>query len=374
MTQHPISWYVHELRDDLPANTFTPVPSRLLWLALHLAILAGGITAIGLGIGGIWLALALIPIMGISIAGATFVPHETLHGAVVRNRTVRSVVGWLGFLPFMVSPRLWTAWHNKVHHGHTGKPGVDPDAYPSLSQYKASPVVRAVTDRFSLRHSSPTGFLSLILGFTVQAAQMLVGGRKLGLSRREHVKAWLETGLAAALWTTVAVLLGPLPFLLAFVAPLLIGNSIVMAFILTNHSLSPQTETNDPLLNSLSVSNPWFIDLVTLNFGLHVEHHLLPAMSSARAPALRDLLVARWPERYQSMPFGRALWRLARTARVYEDATTLIDPPSGRRFPTILPRDVVVPPEELTPVPAATPAATDSAPLLTPPLLPVPPR
>ena len=65
---------------------------------------------------------------------------------------------------------------------------------------------------------------------------------------------------------------------------------------------------------------------------------------------------------------------LARTARVYEDATTLIDPPSGRRFPTILPRDVVVPPEELTPVPAATPAATDSAPLLTPPLLPVPPR
>ena len=66
-------------------------------------------------------------------------------------------------------------------------------------------------------------------------------------------------------------------------------------------------------------------------FGFHVEHHLFPAMSTRHAPAVRAACAARWPERYQSMPLGEALRRLHRTARVYIDATTLIDPNTGPR-------------------------------------------
>jgi fatty acid desaturase len=101
--------------------------------------------------------------------------------------------------------------------------------------------------------------------------------------------------------------------------------------------LSPLTEINDPLLNSLSVSAPRFIEKMHLDFGLHVEHHIFPALSSAYAPLVRDAILERWPERYQSMPIWRALQLLFSTPRVYEDAVTLIDPRDGRRYSTLLP-------------------------------------
>ena len=85
------------------------------------------------------------------------------------------------------------------------------------------------------------------------------------------------------------------------------ANVIVMSFILTNHSLSPLIPVNDPLVSGLSVTSNRFIELITLRFGYHVEHHLFPAMSSRHAHRVRDLLVERWPERYQAMPLTAAI-------------------------------------------------------------------
>ena len=76
---------------------------------------------------------------------------------------------------------------------------------------------------------------------------------------------------------------------------------------------------------------------LTLGFGFHGEHHLFPAMSTRHAPKVRALLLAKWPERYQSMPLGTALATLHRTARVYRDNVTLTDPRSGAVWPTLLP-------------------------------------
>jgi fatty acid desaturase len=125
--------------------------------------------------------------------------------------------------------------------------------------------------------------------------------------------------------------------LFVFVLPLLVANAIVMSFILTNHSLSPRVEINDPLVSGLSVTAPRWIEWVTLRFGYHVEHHLFPAMSSRHARTVRELLCERWPERYKSMPLRKALRELHRTARIYKDAVTLIDPRTGDEFPTLMP-------------------------------------
>ena len=38
MTPKPISYYARELRAQLPADVFETVPSRLAWLALHVAV------------------------------------------------------------------------------------------------------------------------------------------------------------------------------------------------------------------------------------------------------------------------------------------------------------------------------------------------
>ena len=142
------------------------------------------------------------------------------------------------------------------------------------------------------------------------------------------------------MWVTVAALVGFVPFLFVFVMPLVIANMIIMSFILTNHSLSPQIPINDPLISGLSVTASRWVEWVMLRFGFHVEHHLFPAMSSRHAHAVRTLVRQRWPERYQSMTLVNAVRELHRTARVYKDAVTLIDPRTGREFPTIMPTAV----------------------------------
>jgi fatty acid desaturase len=110
-----------------------------------------------------------------------------------------------------------------------------------------------------------------------------------------------------------------------------------MSYILTNHSLSPLTGVNDPLLNSLSVEVPEVLHRLHLRFGLHVEHHLFPAMSSAHAPLVQAALRAKFPDRYQSLPLLTALRRLAGTPRVYATPTRLVDPLSGHEADTLLP-------------------------------------
>ena len=330
-----------------------------------MGIIALGITSLAAGWVP-WLAAGGVSLLiGASFAGLTFLAHETLHGAVVRGRRMRRLVGTLSFLPFMISPRLWIAWHNRVHHGHTNHGGVDPDAYPTLEQYQQDRLLRIVTDHLGPGGRRPNGVLSLLIGFSIQSGHMLLSAKANGLlSPRQHAIALIESGLAAATWLSLAVFIGWLPFLFAFVLPLLVANAIVMGFILTNHSLSPLSDVNDPLFNSLSVTVPRWAELWTLRFGFHVEHHLFPWMSSRHAPVVRSLILGRWPERYQSMPIGRALSALHRTGRVYKDATTLSDRLGGKESMTLLPRDWDVHGREpLVPRPAPASSASLCAPV-----------
>jgi fatty acid desaturase len=335
----PISAYARALKDALGPEIFAPARSRLLWFLLHVAVAAAGIVAIGLGVGGTLGALILSPFIGLAFGGLSFVGHETLHGAVVRSGGLRLAMGWVCFLPFTLSPRHWVAWHNRVHHGHAMQPGVDPDCYPTLADYNESWILRAA-DRFSVGRWRVLGAMSLLLGFTGQSNQTFWRSGRRFLGEREYPFALAETLAGWAFWLAIAWWVGPLGFLFAYGIPILIANCIVMAHILTNHSLSPLTEVNDPLLNSLSVTAPRWLSVYTLDFGLHVEHHLFPSMSSKHAPRLRDALVERWPERYQSMPLFAALGRLFQTARVYKTPTTLMDPRDGREFEALLPRKV----------------------------------
>jgi fatty acid desaturase len=334
----PRASYVHALRDDLPANTFDRAPSRLAFIPVHVAIITIAVIAIARG----WLPWFTVPLVslaiGASFAGLTFVAHEALHGGIVRSRRVQYAIGALGFLPFVVSPTLWIAWHNGAHHAHTNLPD-DPDCYPTLDQYRARKSTRFSVDAFSLGGRRWRGALSLVLGFTVQSADQLLTARRRGfLSTRQHRRAIAESVLGLAWWAAVAVMVGLLAFVFVFVLPLLVANVCVMAFILTNHSLSPRVAVNDPLISGLSVTTTRIVDWLTLGFGYHVEHHLFPAMSTRHAPTVRAHVLARWPDRYQSMPLVSALRRMYRGARVYQSETMLCDPKTGTVHATLAPR------------------------------------
>ena len=340
MDLKPAGWYARALRASLPEHVHAPATSRVLWLPVHAAIIAtlAWTLATGRLPAPLWPLASLV--IGCCLAGVTFLGHETLHGGVVRGKLAIRVVGWFGFLPFVVSPQLWMAWHNRVHHNHTGKVGVDPDMYPTLEEYRTQASARIMADHFGLGRKRLLSLFSVLVGFTGQSQQMLWKARGRGmLTPKLHRRAIAETLLGVAFWATVGVLVGPLPFVFVYVLPLVVANSIVMMFIMTNHNLSPLTEINDPLVNSLSVTLPRWLEFLTLDFGFHVEHHVLPTMSTRHGRVVRELLIEKWSGRYQTMPLGRALLQLYRTARVYKDNVTLIDPPSGETWPTLLPSE-----------------------------------
>jgi fatty acid desaturase len=328
--------YVGELRPDLPADAFAPATSRIALVPVNLLLIASAILAVGLGWVPWFVAPLLSLVIGVCFASLTFVAHEAVHGGIVRGRTARQIVGWIGFLPFTLSPRLWAAWHDRVHHANANV-AEDPDMYPTIEEYRSSRRARFFVGMFAMGGRRWRGALSLILGFTVQSAHQLVLARQKYLKPRAFRIAVAETVAGIAVWATVAWLVGFWAFLFAYVIPLLVANVIVMAFILTNHGLSPRVEFNDPLVSSLSVTAPRWIEWMTLHFGYHVEHHLFPAMSSRHAGTVRALLRKRWPGRYQSMPLYEALGRLHRTARVYHDEVTLVDPRTGQQFATLTP-------------------------------------
>jgi fatty acid desaturase len=348
-----VAAYARQVRPLLPPDAFAPARSRALWIPAHYAIIAALIWLLASGHvpWPLWPLVSLA--IGGSMAGVTFVAHEALHGGVVRGRVAIRVIGWLGFLPFCISPQLWMAWHNRVHHNHCGQPDVDPDMYPTLTKYQTQRKARVMADYFGLGRRRLRGVASLLFGLTGQSLGVMFTARRTGiLTRNLYRRAIVEAVMGVAVWAAVASLVGGLAFVFVFVLPLIVANAVVMTFIVTNHNLSPFAPVNDPLFNSLSVTLPRVLEWLTLDFGFHVEHHLFPTMSTRHGRAVREALRERFPDRYQSLPLTKALHCLHTTARVYLDNTTLIDPHSGRTWQTLLPRDARPP----TQAPPAVPA------------------
>jgi len=340
MELRSIATYASAVRPELPADALKPATSRLLWLPVHIAIISSlaWMMASGRLPMPLWPVASIV--IGCCLAGTVFLGHELMHGGVVRGRTPIKLFGFVCLLPFTLSPTLWTAWHNRVHHNHCAQPGKDPDLYPTLIEYETQRGARIMADHFGLGRRRWLSTLSLFFGFTGQSQQMLWTARERGiLSAGMQRRAYVEFGLGVAFWIAVAIVAGFVPFIFIYLLPLVVANSIVMMFIMTNHNLSPLTAINDPLVNSLSVTLPRPLEFLTLDFGYHVEHHLFPTLSARHGRTIRSLLLAKFPGRYQSMPLTTALVQLYNTARVYKDDVTLIDPPSGNTFPTLVPRE-----------------------------------
>jgi fatty acid desaturase len=164
----PASFYVHHLKPRLSTAVWKPAPSRLLWFPVHVSVIAVATVAIARG----WLPWPAFPVLsliiGFAFSGLLFVGHEVMHGGMVRGRRLRLFIGGLCFAPVVVSPHLWAAWHNRVHHANANRLDVDPDMYPSLARYRSHRAARFAIDHFALGGRRWRGLLSVFFGFTVR--------------------------------------------------------------------------------------------------------------------------------------------------------------------------------------------------------------
>ena len=111
------------------------------------------------------------------------------------------------------------------------------------------------------------------------------------------------------------------------VIPVVVANATVMSYIATNHFMRPQTETNDPIENSMSVDDAAAHRSSALQLQPPRRAPLVPAHERGlRAAPCAAGSEANAADRYVSPPHHAALTALYRTPRVYLDATTLCDP------------------------------------------------
>ena len=336
-----VQQYAREIRPHLAPAVFSLAPARLLWLPAHLGIIAALATYVVWGAPPWPIALLCALLAGHSWGCLGFLAHETLHHAVTRNRALEKLVGYSGFGIYCLSPTLWTAWHNQAHHGNTGKPVADPDGFGTLRFWQKSAVVRTL-EKFAPGSGHKRSAAFLFMWFSLHSFLVLVfhsqrNGYYTRISRR---LVYTESALMLAFWVAVFALVGPWSFVFIYVLPLLVANAIVMSYIATNHFLNPLTDTNDPLANSLSVTGPRWLERLHLQFGYHVEHHMFPTLSGRHAPAVREVVVRLYGDRYLTLPHARALHLLYARPKVHDSHDTLIDPRTMATFRALAPGDL----------------------------------
>ncbi len=335
-TLKALGTYQQELKAQLPQEIFKRTPSRALYLVGFLLLNAGiiyAVTTLDLH----WsLKILLGVMMGQFNAGMAFIAHETLHGGIVQSPWLQTLIGSIGFGPFLVSQTYWRFWHNTLHHGNTQLIYKDPDAFPTLSVYKRSKFMKVV---FELAPGSknPVSYFYLFYWFSLQSVMNQVYmrfGNKMW-EKMDHKRVSIEFSIIVLAVSAYLYGIGFENIFYLAIIPLLIQNYTVLSYILTNHNLSPLTKINDPLENSLTVTTPKFWSILHLNFGYHVEHHLFPRVSGRHAKIIHEALKAQYPIKYKHMPKWQALKLLYKTPRLYKNATELIHPKTLETHPTL---------------------------------------
>lgn len=332
----PFTHYANHLRGLLPQEVFRPVPLRILFMFAYGFLATACLVAIGFA-DLAWPLKALLGVTaGFCYGGLGFFAHELLHGSVIRNRNLQDFFAFFCFAPFFISPTFWRYWHNQLHHGKTQSVISDPDAYPNMRIFKSSKFMQFMYPFTpGSGHKRSFTYFMFWFSFHVFVAQTYLRFRNSLFDKLNHGRVSWEFGGQIVLAITVLTLLGPSNLLWTFAIPMIVQNYYVMSYIATNHNLSPLTRVNDPLVNSLTVTNVPVFEWLQLNFGYHVEHHIFPAMSGKHAKVVHELLKKEYPREFQVMPKFSAMRALYKTARIYKDSRTLTNPETGKTFPTL---------------------------------------
>lgn len=322
-----------KIRAEFPAEIFVPRPaSSLLAIPVVGLIIAGSATLVG--VAPPWyLAIPCSILIGLMYGSLTFLGHEIAHGASIRPGRLRTLIMYLSFAIYCISPRLWQVWHNRAHHAHTNIEDRDPDNFGTLRQFERDGWWPRLMVKFAPGSGHFTSALYLCLFFTLQGQGVLWSKSKSfpDFCRLRRRRAILDSAAMAGFWISVGVLAGPRGALLVVVIPMLVSNFVVMSYIVTNHMLCPMAPGRDTLRTTMSVTAHKILDVLHLHFSHHLEHHLFPAMCNRYYPLVRQSLRRHLGDRYLAPPHWRVLLEVVRTPRVYDGPESLIDPFSGRR-------------------------------------------
>jgi fatty acid desaturase len=337
MKQQSIRTYLKSVQGDMPENAFERVPSRLLWLPFHLIVISLCAHEILVGSPSLGLTMILSLVIGHSYGCLMFVGHELTHDTMIGRSWFHTFCGWLCFLPYCIGPDQWRTWHNHWHHRNTSLTTLDPDSWGSIASYWRRSDYRFV-EKLSPGSGCWQSIPYLFYWFSAQGFLVMVLFSRLlhFWEPNERRKVWFQVLSGVAFWIGLFAVVGWNSFLWIYILPMLLANFIQMSYIATNHLLMPETKSaNDPLINSLTVSTIKILDIFHLNFSHHTEHHVCPAMSGKYAPAMKQILKEKYPERYKELPHWKAVKKLYDAPKLHWNERHFVNPRTGGIFEAI---------------------------------------
>ncbi len=126
---------------SLPESCYErPTRKGIAWLArdllLYVAALAGLFAT-----DSPWLLVPFWVLAGMSISALFVLGHDAAHGALFDSKRLCYVLGQIAMLPSLHLYEAWVFGHNRIHHGHTTRQGMDyvwhpltPEGYAALSR------------------------------------------------------------------------------------------------------------------------------------------------------------------------------------------------------------------------------------------------
>jgi len=87
-----------------------------------------------------WILVPLWLVAGLAISGLFVLGHDASHGALFQSKRLNSAIARLAMLPAAHIEEAWDLGHNRIHHGHTVKQGVDFVWHPiTLTEWEEMP-------------------------------------------------------------------------------------------------------------------------------------------------------------------------------------------------------------------------------------------
>lgn len=120
--------------DVIPDHCYVrSTPRGLLLLGRDLAFYAAAIAGLLLT-DSLLLAVPFWLLAGLSVSGLFVLGHDAAHNALFDSARLNAIVGRVAMLPSLHATEAWVFGHNRVHHGHTLRQGMDFVWHPSTHE------------------------------------------------------------------------------------------------------------------------------------------------------------------------------------------------------------------------------------------------
>ena len=118
----------------LPEEVYANSTARgLLWVARDLLVYAALLVALAL-VDTWWLLPPLWALAGLATAGLFILGHDAAHGSLFSSQRLCYAVGQFCMLPGLHVYEAWRLGHNRIHHAHTARQGMDYVWHPSTAE------------------------------------------------------------------------------------------------------------------------------------------------------------------------------------------------------------------------------------------------